>query len=205
MLGRVMGESMMGATAAPAVATAWTTADWAFVVSLFSAAISLFSLGWNIWSKWVHPKPRLKVGFAVMHIIDGNGKSPPFLEINATNFGPTDTTLKNVEVRGRAKGWWFKFGEYRWTRGILITTSNYQEAIAGVGPFQANLPVKLPVGEKFSTYLTFKHEHLRDDGDVDIGFGDIFGRYHWAPRKSLRTVVKSIKEKWPSEAGAKGE
>lgn len=31
------------------------TADWAFVVSLASAAISLFSLAWNVYGKRVHP------------------------------------------------------------------------------------------------------------------------------------------------------
>lgn len=61
------------------------------------------------------------------------------------------------------------------------------------------------MGEKFSTYLPFRHEHLRDDNDVDIGFSDIFGRYHWAPRKSLKTVVGSIREKWPKVTDGKGE
>lgn len=177
-----------------------TIADWAFVVSIFSAIISLISLAWTVWSKWLHPKPKIRVNFAVKHVIDGNGKSPPFLEVNATNFGPTDTTLQNVEVRGRAKGWWYKIGRDRWEWGILISAKTYDEAIRAQGPFQPNLPSKLPVGEKFSTYLTFKHAHLRDDGDIDVGFSDIFGRNHWAPRKNVRAVVASIQEKWPKTA-----
>lgn len=44
--------------------------------------------------------------------------------------------------------------------------------------------------------MVFKDEHLRDDGVIQVGFQDVFGRYHWAPRKSVRAVVKSIREKW---------
>ncbi|MEZ2409145.1 hypothetical protein AB6806_20315 [Bosea sp. RCC_152_1] len=36
----------MGGAAVPAAATAWTTADWAFVVSLFSFAVSLAGFVW---------------------------------------------------------------------------------------------------------------------------------------------------------------
>lgn len=59
------------------MATAWTTADWAFVISICSAIISLISLAWTVWSKWLHPKPKIQVGFAVMHIIDENGSPHP--------------------------------------------------------------------------------------------------------------------------------
>ncbi|SEG81292.1 HTH-like domain-containing protein, partial [Bosea lathyri] len=60
----------MAGTANPAaVATAMTTADWALIVSLFSFAVSLSGFVWAIWSKWVHPKARVKVSIAVMQII----------------------------------------------------------------------------------------------------------------------------------------
>lgn len=39
----------------------WTTGDYALVVSLCSAGISFVSLGWNVWSKFIFPKPRLRV------------------------------------------------------------------------------------------------------------------------------------------------
>lgn len=179
------------------------TADWALVVSLFSAAISLFSLGWGIWSKWVHPKPRLKVGFAVMYLVGGTGMSEPFLGASATNFGPTDTTLKSLIARRRLSGWWWKWGSgRRWQYGLLSSMRTPQEALAAVSHPDSGLPHKLAVGHEFSTYLIFEHEHLRDDGFVDVGFVDIFGREHWAPRKSVKAVVASIRESWPKSSTA---
>lgn len=176
------------------------TADWALVVSLCSAAISLFSLGWGIWSKWVHPKPKLKVGFAVMYIINDIGRSRPFLGAFATNFGPTDTTLKSLVCRHRTKGWWWRWNRYeRWQYGIMISSRTPEETLAGAPNPLSGLPFKLAVGEEFSTYLIFEHEHLRDDGILDVGFVDVFGRYHWTPRKSVKKVIASINEKWPKE------
>lgn len=177
------------------------TADWALVVSLFSAAISLFSLGWGIWSKWVHPKPKLKVGFAVMYLFGDNGRSRPFLGAFATNFGPTDTTLKNLVARHRTDGWWWKLRRNaRWQYGLMNSMRTPEEALAAPYNPVSGLPFKLAVGEEFSTYLIFEHEHLRDDGFVDVGFVDVFGRYHWAPRRSVKKVIASIKDQWPKEA-----
>lgn len=131
----------MGGAAASAVATAMTTADWAFVVSIFSAIVSLVSLAWTVWSKWLHPKPKIRIGFAVMHIIDENGKSPPFLEANATNFGPTDTTITNLVARSRADGWWYKLGRDRWTWGVMVTANNIPDAIHARRAAHGGMPV----------------------------------------------------------------
>jgi hypothetical protein len=176
-----------------------TTADWALVVSICSAALSLFSLGWNVWSKWVHPKPKIKVTFAVMSMIDENGMSPPFLAATATNFGPTDTTLKQMIGRSRAPWWCLKWGHRRWRWGIMNNVRTPQEAIAESYPY-SGLPHKLTVGEEFSAYTTAKHQPLRDTGIIDVGFVDVFGRYHWAPRKAVRAVVRSIRKDWPIRA-----
>lgn len=176
-----------------------TTADYALVVSLFSAAISLFSLGWGVWSKWVHPKPKIKVGFAVMNLVDRSGVSEPFLAISATNFGPTDTSLKSAVARTKKPGSWWKAGSYRrWQYGMMLTVQSPDEALRGIVAYSW-MPKKLGVGDEFSAYIGFKHEHLRDDGIIDVGFCDVFGRHHWAPRKSVRTVVTSIRERWPKE------
>ena len=41
-----------------------TAGDWAFVVSLCSFGVALFSLFWNIWSKFIYPKAQVKVGLS---------------------------------------------------------------------------------------------------------------------------------------------
>lgn len=175
------------------------TADWAFVVSLVSAGISLFSLGWNVWSKWVHPKPKIRVTFAVLHLFDGTGMSPPFLGATATNFGPTDTTLKGFLARSRKPWWWLKWGDARWQYAVLNHVGSPHHVIHGTAT-SSPLPYKLEVGSEFAVYTVFEHEHMRDDGIIDVGFRDVFGRSHWAPRKSVRAVVRSIREKWPKES-----
>lgn len=192
----------MGGATGQAAAASMTTADWAFVVSLFSAAVSLFSLGWNVYSKWVHPKPKIRVSFAVMYLFDGNGMSEPFLGATATNFGPTDTTLKSFIAKSRQPGWWWKVGHYRrWQYGMMNHVSTPHQVLHGTAS-DSPMPHKLAVGGEMSVYVTFKYEHLRDDGIVDVGFSDIFGRNHWAPRKSVRGVVKSIRKDFPKPKDA---
>ncbi|MDF2998300.1 MAG: hypothetical protein K0R27_3937 [Xanthobacteraceae bacterium] len=67
-------------------------------------------------------------------------------------------------------------------------------------PFRGGLPKKLTVGEQFNFYLTFKHEHLRDDPLIDVGFNDVFGGHHWASRKDVWKVRVAIKEGVPKAA-----
>jgi hypothetical protein len=47
-----------------------TTADWAFVISLCSVAISLAAFVWNIWSKFIFPKAQVHVSFSFVQTID---------------------------------------------------------------------------------------------------------------------------------------
>lgn len=83
----------------------------------------------------------------------------------------------------------------------MISSRSPEESLAAIPNAVSGLPFKLAVGEEFSTYLVFEHQHLRDDSIVDVGFVDVFGRYHWAPRKSVRKVVSSIQKKWPEGNG----
>jgi hypothetical protein len=57
-----------------------TTADWALVISLCSAVVSLAGFVWNVWSKFIYPKPRVQVSFNFMTPSGGlfqRGWSPP--------------------------------------------------------------------------------------------------------------------------------
>lgn len=192
----------MGAAAAPSVTTAWTTADWALVVSLFSFAVSLAGFVWAVWSKWVYPKARVKVSMAVMQLISEDDDDY-YIGFYATNFGPSDTTLKLLVNRWRPDGWaWrFKLGNRRWRYGVLMSTNNIDHAIRGAeGPMHPGLPHKLTIGGEFGTYTTHQHHRLRDLGVVDVGFTDVFGTTHWAPRRDIRKVIADIRKEWPKEA-----
>jgi hypothetical protein len=46
-----------------------TTADWALVISLLSAATSLAGFIWSVWSKFIYPKPRVRVSFSMVSVI----------------------------------------------------------------------------------------------------------------------------------------
>lgn len=105
--------------------------------------------------------------------------------------------MKQLIARSRKPWWWLKIGHYRrWQYAIMNHVGSPHEVLHGTAS-NSPMPLKLPVGGEMSVYTVFEHQHLRDDGIVDVGFSDVFGRNHWAPRKSVRAVVRSIREKWP--------
>jgi hypothetical protein len=170
-----------------------TTADYALIVSMLSLVLSLGSFIWAIWSKFIHPKPKIKVTFSVMNLIDANGLSAPFLGLYVTNFGPTETTLKSVVCRSRKPGWRHWFWD-RWQWAMLNSVHSMDAVVAGIWPSPAGLPAKLAVGEEFANFLVFNHSGFRDHDIRDVGFTDVFGRNHWASRKSVRQVRKRVRE-----------
>lgn len=66
-----------------------TTADWALTISLLSFVVSLGGFVWNVWSKFIHPKPKVRVNFAMSFIFDGyGGPIHKVLSLSARNYGP---------------------------------------------------------------------------------------------------------------------
>lgn len=165
------------------------TADWALVISLCSVAIALASFGWNVWSKFIYPKPRIRVTFGFMVVV-GRDRSEDenILSLSATNMGPGPVTLYSAVVRDkrgrfRRKGW-----------GLLNPLHNYPiEKNRSVGPFGGGLPKKIDVGESFAVHFVPDHEALAGSNIVQIGFSDTFGRRHWAHRKALHQTRPSIR------------
>ncbi|RUW01104.1 MULTISPECIES: hypothetical protein [unclassified Mesorhizobium] len=183
-----------------------TTADWALVISLMSACISAAGFVWNVWSKFIYPKAKVRTSFSVMTVISKAGESPPFLNLSATNYGPGAVTLYAAVVRPKEEQGTlpyflrtlFKVGsEY----GLLNPLANFPLQLDFTeGPFSGGLPKNIEVGESFSVRLGFKHQSLRDDNIVDVGFEDTFGRRHWAPRRQVRTVIARIRRDFPRQA-----
>jgi hypothetical protein len=85
------------------------TADWALVISILSAAISLAGFVWNVWSKFIYPKPQVNVHFSMVSAFHpGNALDPDpvtALCVSATNMGPAETTLLSALVL--TKPHWF--------------------------------------------------------------------------------------------------
>jgi membrane associated rhomboid family serine protease len=102
----------------------WTTADYALIVSLCSAAVSLLSFGWSVWSKFIFPKPSVAVQFGVCGLVEGlaaivyvwrpattlfDGHDLgrlrlPAMVLKATNLGPSPVRLTSVAFK--TGGWW---------------------------------------------------------------------------------------------------
>jgi hypothetical protein len=176
-----------------------TTADWALVISILSAVISLAGFVWNVWSKFIYPKPRVRVSFSMVTAFYPRRMHDPdpvrALRLSATNFGPADVTLLSSLVR--FKPHWFSDT----THGLLNTFPGFPSSTdyeaeyesGGGGPFAGGFPKKLGVGESFSVYLVPEHETLAK-GDYDnIGFNDSFDQTHWAPRRDILKTLPSIR------------
>jgi hypothetical protein len=167
-----------------------TTADWALVISICSAFISLASFVWNVWSTFIYPKPKVRVSFAMVQIIDHDSDEvPSVLRLAATNMGPGEVSLKNALTK-------FQGHFYQSTGfGLLSTLDNYplnQDTTRGY--FGAGFPAKVAVGEEFSAYLIPAHERLAKGDYQPIGFTDSFGRTHWAPRRDILETLPYIRE-----------
>jgi hypothetical protein len=160
-----------------------TTADYALIVSIFSAAIALLGLGWNIWSKFIYPKARVRVSFYTCVITIGQGPPwPQFLCLSATNFGPTDVTLQSVGIvisRG--------FGRTP-QHALVNPIHDIQQPGVGIGPFAGGLPKKLAVGEGHNAYFPFDAQSFARDDLRRVSFFDNFNRRHAAPMGQVRKV-----------------
>jgi hypothetical protein len=165
-----------------------TTADWALVISLLSFVVSFGGFIWNVWSKFIYPKPKVHVTCAFVHIVSDD-KIDDAISLTAVNHGPIQVTLGKAMLfkRGfvtRKKGY-----------GVLFPLHNYPVVKdVTVGPFGGGLPKKLEVGEQFSVNFAPGHPAIAADEWSYIGFDDTFGRTHWASRRDLRETRKHVRE-----------
>jgi hypothetical protein len=96
------------------------TADWALIISICSAVVSLAGFVWNVWSKFIYPKPKVRVSFAMVQIIELDSDDiPSVLRLSATNMGPSEVTLSNVLIGFR--GHFYESKGF----GLLSTLDNY--------------------------------------------------------------------------------
>lgn len=158
------------------------TADWALVISICSAAVSLAGFVWNVWSKFIYPKPALKVHLSMMGSIGDGPWRDPFLNLSITNHGPIACTITHAIIdlddpvkRKRVRG----------LINPLINISINNEDTDG--PF-TNLPKKIVVGEVFALQF-WPGEKSFIGYEVDrVGVIDTFGRNHWCTRGQVKKV-----------------
>jgi hypothetical protein len=172
-----------------------TTADWGLVISIMSAGISLAGFVWNVWSKFIYPKPKVRVGFSKVFAFDVHTpkeERPEALRLSATNMGPTEVTLTHAVLRPYKS--FFEEG----SMGILNILPHFPRSADDfpetANPFSGLLPKKLQVGEDFCVYLIPHHETLAKGDYRHIGFCDSFGRYHWCSRHDILRTLPYIRE-----------
>jgi len=161
-----------------------TTAEIAIIISIFSAIIAAFSLGWNIYRDVVL-KARINIGFGVRTLVQqGNPDNPQYVNITATNHGPGVVNLSMIQMKNASIWKW------------LVRKKEFAVVIHDyTNPLSGQLPHKLEVGEKIDVLLPYDAECLLKNGWSHVGLSDYFGRTHWAKKKD----VKIANEKWKSD------
>jgi hypothetical protein len=167
-----------------------TVADWALVISICSAGVSLAGFIWNVWSKFIYPKAKVRVDFSYVTVLSPSDRSQDYelLSLSATNMGPGEVTLHSALVRNKRK--FFKSRGH----GLLNPLVSARHRDLSQGPFSGGLPKTVAVGEMFSVYFVPNHTGLAEDSYDRIGFSDTFGRLHWAPKAQIAKAKPSIKE-----------
>lgn len=166
------------------------TSDWALVISILSLGVALGSLAWNVWSKFIYPKPKLRVVASVILIIEqgSRGDPPKLIRVSATNHGPISIKLTGPTVTAR-KGW------LKTTLGIpkpLVAPFASDQ----VDPF-AGFPATIAVGETKEIYFPYAADSLFRRGVIKIGVADSFDRVHWAPRRHVTAIKRSLRRDFP--------
>lgn len=167
------------------------TADYALIVSIFSACVAIASFGWNVWSKWLYPKAKLRVGFGAVVIHYGNGptdQQPRYLRMAMTNFGPTETTVTTAVLKLAPK----RFGQ-KGQHAIVNPITSLRTPYLSGGPFAGGLPKKLAVGESFDLFFPYESEFARERL-TRLGVMDVFDRFHGAPLSNIKKTRKELLE-----------
>ncbi len=156
------------------------TADWALLISLLSLCLALAGFVWNVWSKFIYPKPRLIVGFQKMIIFEGGKSRQPHFNMTITNHGPIKTTVYLAVILFRSRN------PFKPQNAILNPIHNFpNEPYVGIGPFAGGLPYELEVGKDLRIQFPYEGDGFFANSVLRIGVTDVFGNSHWTSKKGL--------------------
>jgi len=176
-----------------------TTGDWAFVISICSFGVALGSFVWNVWSKFIYPKARVRITLQASVIFHPgqHDHKKEFISLSATNMGPGEVTLHGAVLRNRKVRWWkdpkaYLDRRYRFDYGLLNPLQDFPARFDhSIGPFSGGLPKKLAVGERFSSYFPRQVDWFENEV-ANIGFDDTLGRNHWCDRSDVEKVRDKV-------------
>jgi hypothetical protein len=176
-----------------------TTADYALIVSIGSAGISLVALLWNVWQKYIFVRPSLQVSFGVFRVFHPAGLGQPvvpgeqLLSMGVTNVGPGPAVIHSCVGRSRRQLW-----RFRYRLGVLnpIHGNPLSPTPTTIGPFSGGLPAKIDAAEIKSFYFPLSQECFLRERLVQVGVHDTYGRYFWCRRRDYRKAVRDWNEKF---------
>lgn len=166
----------------------WSTAQIALVVSLLSFVLALASFAWNVWSKFIFPKPKVGVELLVSYLVGISAPQPLVIQLTATNSGPGEVTLVSVFGIVRKGRFWSPA-----THAALKCLADYPRsfALSSFGEMP-NSPVRLGNGESYQIH--FNPSVVSEGNLVNFAFKDGFGREHKGNRKSRKQLISLAKE-----------
>ncbi len=170
-----------------------TTADWALVVSIFSFIVSLGGFVWNVWSKFIYPRAKLRASIGIYLIMDGDGSpARKFIQLSAINYGPTEITLHSHQAKRRQGFLWFRCNQ----KLALINPISHPDSDQPTGWFAPGFPKKLAVGESVNVYFSREAPKgwIEKSDLYYFGFSDTFGRLHWCSRKNAKKFRANVIE-----------
>ena len=169
-----------------------TTADWALVLSILSFVVSLAGFVWNVWSKFIYPRAKVRSNISLMLILGEGGPTQKTIALSATNYGPTDITLYSHAAKRKQGFLWFKRNRHL----ALINPVDHPGSERTTGFFGPGFPKKLAVGEGVTLYFSADapKRWIEEANLFYFGFSDTFGRYHWCSSVNAKKFRKDIME-----------
>lgn len=166
------------------------TEDWAFVVSLFSLLVALAGFVWNVWSKFIYPRAKVRAHIAVMLIFGSGGPVQKTIRLSATNYGPTDITLQGHHAKPRQGFLWFRQNR----KLAIINPISHPMSNTTTGYVAPGFPKKLAVGESTDLYFSAAapKEWVEKSDLYYFGFFDTFRRLHWCSRANAKEFRASV-------------
>ncbi|WP_425989932.1 hypothetical protein [Brevundimonas sp. TWP2-3-2] len=175
-----------------------TTADYALIISIVSVFIAIASFVWNVWSKFIFPKPKASASAGIFMMYTDAGSSNQHLAVTFTNHGPGELTLHLACI---------KYKPWPWSKALaamLNPIHNFPyEPYESLGPFSGGLPKKLLVGEGHTIRFPYEANGFLALPFSHLGAVDTFGRDHWVPKKQIKAIRKQFKEDFPDAPARK--
>lgn len=169
------------------------TGDYAFIISIFSVLIAIASFVWNVWSKFIFPKPRVNASAGVFSMFSERGTSHPHLALSFTNYGPGEVTIHLCCMLYKRFPW------SKTEHAMINPIQNFPlQPYQSLGPFSGGLPKKLLVGESHVLRFPYEAQSFLAVPFRKIGAVDTFGRHHWAPSKQVRSVRAQFTTEFPN-------